>query len=95
MKKDRLDVYISSKVKSKAKFFALQHKVSMSTLVEDALVQLISHNELADEDFVNYEYFTFDYPAGGFVNNDKVPFFNIGDKQIKEFYGDLKDDKNK
>ena len=87
MKKDRLDVYISSKVKNKAKFFALLHQVSMSTLVEDALIQLISHHELVNENDVNYEYFTFEYPNGGFVNNNTVPFFNIGSNQIEAFYG--------
>lgn len=94
MAKSRIDCYISDRVKSKAKFFALTHKVSMSTLIEDALIQLISHHELVNESDVNYEYFTFDYPDGGFVNNNTVPFFNIGSEQIKEFYGGLDDDNN-
>lgn len=94
----RIDAYISDGVKSKAKFFALQHQVSMSTLIEDALVQLISHHELIFDNSVNYEYFTFDYPDGGFKNNNTVPFFELGEenelqsKLIEEFYGGSEND---
>lgn len=94
----RIDAYISDGVKSKAKFFALQHQVSMSTLIEDALVQLISHHELFNENNINYEYFTFDYPDGGFKNNNTVPFFSLDEehklqsKLIEEFYGGSEND---
>lgn len=89
----RIDAYISDKVKSKAKFFALQHKVSMSKLIEDALVQLISHHELINENTINYEYFTFDYPDGGFKNNNAVPFFDLDyDEYIEQFYGGSEND---
>lgn len=96
MEKSRLDCYISKRIKNRARFFALVHEVSMSKLIEDALVQLMTHHYLINDNSINYEYFTFDYPDGGFKN--KVPAFNIekSDKLNKEFYfeGDEENEQN-
>ena len=93
MEKSRLDGYISKRIKNKARFFALVHEVSMSKLIEDALVQLMTHHYLINDDSINYEYFTFDYPEGGFKN--EVPASTgKADKLNEYYYGDEENEQN-